>query len=287
MNTLLEFIKKYYYWLLFIILEVISFMLMFQSHNYQGSVWFTSANTISGKVNGWHADLVAFIHLKDVNKSLTSENVYLQKQVADLRQELDKVYSRPSANERVVMDSLRNYTLVPAKVVSNSLYKDNNFIVIDKGEADGIQTDMGVVGGGGIVGIVTTTGPHYSLIIPTINLNSNISCRVRHSNYFGYLQWGGGSINTAYLNDIPHYAHVKVGDYIETSGYSSVFPSGLFVGKVTKISNSPDGLSIQLKVNLGTDFSRLTDVCVVSCKNAPEINLLKSRFNKIGSQEQQ
>ena len=287
MNTLLEFIKKYYYWFLFIILEAINLVIMFQGNNYHGSVWFTSANTVAGKVNGCYADVIAFIHLKDVNKSLTSENIYLQKQVADLRQILDKRSSTPSANERIIQDSLEDYTLIPAKVVSNSLYKDNNYIIINKGENDGIKTDMGVVGGGGIVGIISLTGPHYSLILPTINSSSNISCRIRHSNYFGYLQWPGGGINTAYLNDIPHYAHVKTGDYIETSGYSSVFPAGLFVGKVTKISNSPDGLSLQLKVNLGTDFSRLTDVCVVSCKNTAEINTLRTRFKQMGSSEQQ
>ena len=80
MNTLLEFIKKYYYWFLFIILEAISLVIMFQGNNYHGSVWFTSANTVAGKVNGCYADVIAFIHLKDVNKSLTSENIYLQKQ---------------------------------------------------------------------------------------------------------------------------------------------------------------------------------------------------------------
>ncbi len=262
-------------------------IILFRGYNYQGSVWFTSANSVAGTVNSWYADAIAYINLKNINKSLTRENIYLQKQVADLRQALDKQTTQPSANERVVRDSLKDFSLIPANIVSNSLYKDNNYIIIDKGESDGISTDMGVVGGGGIVGIVFLTGPHYSLIMPTININSNISCRIRHSNYFGYLQWTGGGINTAYLNDIPHYAHVKVGDYVETSGYSSVFPPGIFVGRVTMIHNAPDGLSLQLKVNLGTDFSRLTDVCVISCKNRPEIDMISSQFKHFGIQEQQ
>ena len=282
MDTLLDFIKKYYYWLLFIILEVISMIILFQNNSYQGSVWFTSANTVAGTINGWYTEVISYIQLKDVNKQLTSENIYLQKQVADLRRALDETLTETTPNDKVIADSLKGFKLIPASVVSNSLYKENNYIIIDKGEVDGIKTDMGVVGGGGIIGIVYLTGPHYSLVMPTININSNISCRVRHSNYFGYLQWSGGSVNHAFLNDIPHYAHVKIGDYVETSGYSSVFPSGLFVGKVTKISNAPDGISLQLNVNLGTDFSRLKDVNVIYNTCKPETDTLRVRFNRAG-----
>ena len=282
MDTLLDFIKKYYYWLLFIILEVISMIILFQNNSYQGSVWFTSANTVAGTINGWYTEVISYIQLKDVNKQLTSENIYLQKQVADLRRALDETLTETTPNDKVIADSLKGFKLIPASVVSNSFYKENNYIIIDKGEVDGIKTDMGVVGGGGIVGIVYLTGPHYSLVMPTININSNISCRVRHSNYFGYLQWSGGSVNHAFLNDIPHYAHVKIGDYVETSGYSSVFPSGLFVGKVTKISNAPDGISLQLNVNLGTDFSRLKDVNVIYNTCKPETDTLRVRFNRAG-----
>lgn len=73
MDTLLDFIKKYYYWLLFIILEVISMIILFQNNSYQGSVWFTSANTVAGTINGWYTEVISYIQLKDVNKQLTSE----------------------------------------------------------------------------------------------------------------------------------------------------------------------------------------------------------------------
>lgn len=273
-HNLLEFIKKYYYWFLFVILEIISLILLFRFNSYQASAWYTSANTIAGRVNGWYSDMVAFIHLKDVNSTLNLQNIYLQKQVSDLRFALDNTNKKFSLNEQAVSDSLIGYRLIPAKVISNSLHKDENYIVINKGLKDGIRTDMGVVGGGGVVGIVFLTGNHCSLILPTINVKSNISCKVRHSNYFGYLQWTGGSTCSANLSDIPRYAHIKKGDYIETSGYSSVFPPGIFVGRVTQVKNAPDGLSLQLKVNLGTDFGNLCDVCVIYNKHKPEIDSL-------------
>ena len=62
---------------------------------------------------------------------------------------------------------------------------------------------------------------------------------------------------------------------VETSGFSAVFPAGLFVGRVKKIENSEDGLSYRLQVNLGTDFARLREVCVLTSPNRVEIDSLQ------------
>ena len=124
------------------------------------------------------------------------------------------------------------------------------------------------------------------MILPTINVKSNISCSIRHSNYFGSLQWDGGSSLYAYLNDVPRYAKIKVGDYVETSGYSTVFPSGIFVGRVVSVDNAPDGLSLQMKVNLSTDFGALSDVCVVVNDERAELESLQLHLMKSGENAQ-
>ena len=157
---------------------------------------------------------------------------------------------------------------------------------LNKGQDDGVHTEMGVIASGGVVGIVVYAGSHYSMILPTINVKSNISCRIRHSNYFGSLQWDGGSSLYAYLNDVPRYAKIKVGDYVETSGYSTVFPSGIFVGRVVSVDNAPDGLSLQMKVNLSTDFGALSDVCVVVNDERAELESLQLHLMKSGENAQ-
>ena len=275
MHNLLEFIKKYNYWFLFFVLEIISLVLLFRFNRYQGSVWFTSANEVAAKVNSYYTEMVAFIQLKQVNKELAIQNTRLQGQVTDLREALREATKVESKNDIQVKDSLKGYDLIPAKVVSNSILKNENYIIIDRGENDGVKPEMGVIGGGGVVGIIVYTNRNYSLVLPIINIKSNISCRIRHNRYFGYLQWTGGSTLFANLNDIPRYAKIKIGEYVETSGYSTVFPPGIFVGKVKSVSNAPDGLSLQLKVNLGTNFANLSDVCVVVNKNRPEIDSLR------------
>ena len=156
--------------------------------------------------------------------------------------------------------------------------RHNNYLTINKGELDGVKPEMGVVCGTGIVGIVYLTSPHYAIVMPLLNSKSNISCCLRGTDYFGYLRWDGRHPLYASLGDIPRHARLKEGMTVETSGFSAVFPAGLFVGKVTKVENSEDGLSYKLQVNLSTDFARLRDVCVLTTPNRVEIDSLQQKI---------
>lgn len=275
MHNLIEFIKKHFHWLVFLILESVSMVMLFRFNDYQASVWLTSANDLAARVNQKYSDIMAYINLGDVNKDLIMRNVMLQRQVSELRDALAYMGADSAIIDEKQRNALEGYDIIPATVTSNTITKANNYIVIDKGEADGVRSEMGVVGGGGIVGIVYLTGKHYSLVIPILNSKSSISCRIRGHNFFGYLSWNGGHPLVAYLNDVPRYARFKVGDYVETSGYSSVFPPGLFVGKILSIEDSRDGMSFSVKVNLATEFAKLRDVCVVSNRDKAEIDTLR------------
>lgn len=276
MYYLPEFIRKYHHVLLFLVLEAVSFVLLFRFNSYQGSVWFTSANTVVAEVNRCYADALSYVGLKDVNRRLTDENLALQLENEQLREALRTVGRDSTYTERRIHEQLAGYRLIPATVVSASGEQNNHYLVIDGGTNQGVQPEMGVVGGGGVVGIVYLAGPNYSLVIPITNKKSSISCRIRGQNYFGYLQWDGTNRLHAYVDDIPRYAHVSKDAVVETSGYSSVFPPGIFVGRITDIRNSADGQSYKLDVLLGTDFSRLRDVNVIATPYKAEIDTLRA-----------
>ena len=130
---------------------------------------------------------------------------------------------------------------------------------------------MGVACGNGLVGVVYLVSEHYAVVIPVLNETmSRISCSIRNSNYFGYLRWSGGDPAIAFLDDVPRHARFKRGEWVVTSGYSSIFPSGVLVGQIEKVFNSADGLSYKLQLRLSTDFSCLRDVCVISDKRIGE-----------------
>lgn len=263
MHNLAEFLQRYYHWFLFIVLEVVSLVLLFQFNGYQGSVWFTSANYLSGKVYEGYAAVNQFFSLTQVNDELTQRNVYLEKQVQQLKTQLEHATGDSISTDYALKSIIAGNHVIPAHVVSNSISRQDNFITLDRGIADGVRPDMGVVCGTGVVGIVYQASMKYSIVIPVLSTHSNISCKIDGRGYFGYLHWEGGSSRFAYVDDIPRHAHFRLYDKIVTSGYSSVFPEGILIGKILHVYNSPDGLSYRLMVELSTDFGNLRNVCIL------------------------
>ena len=287
MRNLLEFLARYNHWLLFVLLEVIGVVLLFQYNSYQGSVWFSSANAVTGKVYEWDSAVESYFSLSGVNSQLTQRNAFLEQQVRMLDDSIARLTrSQETAVTRLSsMVPFQGCRLIPAKVVANMVNRYDNLITIDKGSADGVKRDMGVVCGMGVVGIVYLVSEHYSIVIPALNSHSNISCTIQRRGYFGYLRWRGGSSQLAYLEDVPRHAHFKLGDNVVTSGYSSVFPPGVMVGKVLHVFNSADGLSYRVQVKLSTDFARLRDVCLVDDSALQErIDLMRAAQDSIKPQ---
>ena len=270
MRNLLNFFLKYNYWFLFILLEVISFALLFRFNNYQGSAFFTSSNQVAGMAYEAANNVTGYFHLKSINDDLVQENMELELQMEHLRKALMELTSDSTGLERMKSDALKGYDIYRANVINNTLTHVDNYITIDKGENDGIRSEMGVINGSGVVGIVYHTSANYSLVIPVLNSKSSISCKIKRSDYFGFLKWDGGSSMYATVKDMPRHSLFSLGDTIVTSGHSAVFPGGIPIGTVEDISDSHDGLSYLLKVKLFTDFGRLNDVRVIAQKGQGE-----------------
>ena len=278
MHNLLEFLERHHHWFLFVILEAISLTLLFSYNGYQGSVWFSSANAMAGKVYAWSSAVESYFSLTKVNEDLTLRNYYLERQVTQLRRLYAEATEEEDQQERKGLDSLSRYQLIPAKVVSNELDKNDNLMTIDKGKADGVEVGMGVACGRGVVGVTYLVSDHYTIVIPVLNSHSSrISCAIRGYGYFGVLRWYGEDAAYAYVEDIPRHARFKRGDWVETNGYSSIFPPGVLVGQIVEVYNSRDGLSYKLKVRLTTDFGNLRDVVVISDRSiATRMRLMQS-----------
>ena len=287
MHNLTEFLAKHNHWFVFLVLEVVSMVLLFRYNSYQGSVWFSSANAVTGKVYEWDSAVESYFSLSGINSQLTQRNAFLEQQIRMLDDSIARLTrSQDTAVTRLSsMVPFQGCRLIPAKVVANMVNRYDNLITIDKGSADGVKRDMGVVCGMGVVGIVYLVSEHYSIVIPALNSHSNISCTIQRRGYFGYLRWRGGSSQLAYLEDVPRHAHFKLGDNVVTSGYSSVFPPGVMVGKVLHVFNSADGLSYRVQVKLSTDFARLRDVCLVDDSALQErIDLMRAAQDSIKPQ---
>lgn len=261
MRNLIDFIVSHYHWFVFLLLEVASVVLLFRYNSYQGAAWVSTANSVAGFVYECEANVRSFFSLTRLNEELSQRNIYLEHQVRSLTEALEEGGTDSATIAKQFKP--QPYRLVPAKVVANSVHKKDNLITINKGTADGVKADMGVVSGNGVVGIVLIAGEHYSVVIPALSSRSSISCKIEGRNYFGHLHWKGGKSNVAYVDDIPRHARFKLYERVVTSGYSSVFPEGVAVGKIIHVYNSSDGVSYRLQVHLYTDFANLRDVYVV------------------------
>ena len=286
MRNLLEFLAKYNHWFFFIFLEIVSFVLLFQYNSYQGSVWFSSANAFAGKVYSWDSKVESFFALTKVNEELNQRNIELEQQVRMLSDSIAGLKGDSTATRGGELAKLQGFRLIPAKVVHNTLDRAEKFITIDKGYADGVRKDMGVACGKGVVGIVYMVGKHYSVVIPELNTQSSISCMILNRGYFGYLRWYGGDPSWELLEDVPRHAHFRLYENVVTSGYSSVFPPGIMVGKILHVYNSPDGLAYRLMIKLSTDFGNLRDVCVIDNSAISEsIDVLRASQDSLKLQQ--
>ena len=277
LNNLFDFILRYISWFVFIICEIISLVLLFTYNNYQGSIWMSSANAVTGKVYEVNAGVEQYFSLTDINEQLSKRNLYLEQRVQDLSSQIAAKTGDSALMKLENYQLMKKFNLIPAKVVSNSIDKRDNLITIDKGEVDGVRKDMGVACGYGVVGIVFMTGRHYSVVMPILNSNSNISCTINKRGYFGYLHWTGGNSRVAFMDEVPRHAHFNLYDKVVTSGYSSVFPPGIEIGKIIHVYNSSDGLSYRCMVELSTNFAKLRDVSVIDDAQMKErIDILRA-----------
>ncbi len=286
MHDFIERITAYIHWALFLLLETLSGFLLFQYNHYQSSVWFTQANAVAALVHEWEEVALAYLRLPEENAALVRRNIVLQQQNDVLRHELKTLSNSPLKGEK--KDSLLSregwggsfnlqFSMIEARIIDNSVRKRDNMLVINVGSDDGVEPEMGVVSGTGVVGIVSAVTSHYALVMSVLNSHSSISCRLRGTEYFGYLKWKGGSPLRACMDDVPRHAHIKKGDIVETSGFSAVFPAGIFLGRVAEIKNSSDGLAYELEILLSTDLANLRNVGVINNQNKAELDSLQSQ----------
>jgi rod shape-determining protein MreC len=265
MQKLFEFLIGKRHWLVFILCEIISLVLVYRHNAYQRNVFLGSANMVAGYVSSVSGSVMSYIGLRKENRALFERNSLLELEVLELQQQLTAIRSGISSYEHMMVDSTdRHYRYVAAEVVNNSVTQLFNYITINRGRRDGVEPDMGVVSMYGIVGIVSTVNDRFSVVIPLLNPKLKISCKLHRGNYYGSLSWDGRDTRYASLGELPNHAEFQEGDTVVTSGYSAVFPPGVIVGTVATPDDNTQNYSFySLKVKLATDFRELKMVRVI------------------------
>lgn len=277
MRHLIQFLIRNNHWFFFLLLELVAFLLIVRFNRYHEGLFFTSANQVTGKLYEVSSEVTGYLHLQEENKILLEQNALLFAKLGALSSTTVDSTWFVSITDRFPITE--QDTIISAKVINNNISQSQNFLTINRGRVDGIKDEMAVMGPGGVVGVVYKTGEHFSIVLPILNIKSNISCKVQRTDYFGILRWDGKNSRTATLYDLPLHTQVQLGDTIVTSGYSSIFPESCMIGTVAKIDRSVDGLSILLTVKLSCNFAILNHVIVLDRFDNKEIKALESSID--------
>lgn len=276
MRNLIDFFIRNSSWFIFIFYMILSSILLFNNNPYQQSVYLTSANKISSSVYSCINGITSYFYLRDINEDLQRQNATLEMEVLALRNQVNE-YKLQIGDTTTISLNDKPFDFIVGRVISNSISLQQNYITINKGFKDGIDSELGVVDQNGVVGIVNVVGENSSRIISLLNPNLRLSCKVKGSDFFGSLVWDGKSPYYANLEEMPRHVKFGKGDTIVTSGYSAVFPEGITVGTIEEQLSSGADNFFSLKIKLATDFTQLSNVRVLKNNMKNELNMLKTK----------
>lgn len=281
MRNLIIFLRRYFNFFLFLLLEVICIIFVFRTNNHQRAVYLNSANSVSGKLYTKYNNVQYYFHLKATNDSLVAENQRLHNELgtsfdardssALIKFDTLRKFTNDSAR-RLISTQVRKFLYRGAKVINNSVNQEINTITLRRGSKDGIRPNMGVIGPNGVVGVVRSVSDNYAVVISLLyksrgsgnTSNFSISARLRNSGETGTVSWDGRDASYVMMKDVPRSARLHKGDTIVTSGFSAVFPEDLPVGYVdTFVLADQSSTSYNIRVKLATNFYNLQYVYVI------------------------
>jgi len=271
MQLLLQFLFKYRVFILFVIIEGICFSIIVSNNNYQGAKYLGASNRIAGSLISTRNSISDYFNLNHKNRLLAEENIRLRQRVLEL-------------SDSIVMADAVKDTIsgtIKAKIIDNSLYFRNNYLMINRGSNDGVKIGMGVIGQQGIVGQVQQVSRHYATVISLLHSKTLISSKHLVSGSLCSVVWEGHDPLVANVKFLPRHINVVPGDTILTSGYNSVYPEGNMIGVISEVGIGPDETFYTVKLELSTNFSNLSFVYLLDLKDKEEIDSLRTKSMNI------
>lgn len=284
MNNLTEFFKKNFHYFLLAVLLVVCCVSIRKSMAYSQYKLDMACQSIIGPVQQRWAETLHRFGLGKENEELARQNIALLREHDNMFMEKsDTVLTMRSKTDSLHPVSVRLYDYTFAHVIYNSVDQAANCIILDKGAKDGIEKEMAVTSPEGVVGVVQEVSNNFAYVLPVLNRNSRINAIVSPLNQVGTIVWEGADPETALLENIPQHLEINIGDSVLTSGYSRIFPRGLFIGSVKEVSSGKNASFLTIKVKLGADFSRLNTVYLIRNLYKSEIDSLKAKQDSVNA----
>ena len=263
MRNLFRLIVKNYFVLLFLLLEAISLVLIFQFNPFQKSFIISASRNVNANLNYKLAGVKDYLFLNEENERLNNENAKLRNQLGDLNKIVYLSVPDSLGSDTIEISPIDRFFYKPAEIVSGTVNKQYNYLTINKGNNQNLKRDMAVISGEGVVGMILSASSNFAIVQPLINRNSRAGARLRGNDYFGILDWDGSSPKYAQLREIPVHVELQLGDTVETSGFSSVYPKGLPIGIISDFQKGR-GNFYDIEIQLFVNFNTINHVLVIN-----------------------
>jgi rod shape-determining protein MreC len=166
--------------------------------------------------------------------------------------------------------------IMPARVINNSLLFTDNYILIDKGHADGLRPGMGVLTPDGIVGRVKACSEHFATVYSFLHSDASASVMLAKNKAMATAKWMDSNYREATLLYLANHIEVKTGDTVVTTGFNSVYPRGLMVGTVSHVKREESEFFQDVRIRLSVDFSRIEYVYVYDDRRSRELEAIQA-----------
>lgn len=270
MRNLIQFLVNFSSFFIFLGLELLCLLLVIRTHTYHKTTAINASNAVTGNVFETYSNWTGYLSLQEVNDSLMLENARLLKQL-ELSQRDTRVVQEVGCDNM----NVPAFTYIEAKVISNSTRKTSNYMVINRGYEQGIEPNMGVINGSGVVGTIKEVSANFATVMSVLNKDTKIGVRITGEDYTGSLEWPFEDPETAVVYGIPKHVKIRPGDTLVTSGYSHLFPAGIAAGTIIDATLPPGSNFYEINVKLAVNFETTRYVYVVNNLFSEELEKLE------------
>ena len=280
MYKLIEFIRRIYVVLLFILIETIALNYYARSSFYTQAKILAHANSVTGALQQSIFSLRHYFTLRSENEMLAQRVAELENTLTIYREQERQMQTDTltmAAMDSTMLASLSQYRYTTARVISNTINSSHNFITLNRGRQHGVLVDMAVVTpDGAMVGYVLECSERYSIVMPMLNTEFRTSGKISGDEHFGSISWNGTSPHRVQMSELSKYSEFEIGDEVIASGLSQYFPEGVRIGYVESLKENENHTSYDVEIRLAADMTRLSNVILIENTNYTEIYELEN-----------
>lgn len=265
MRNVFLFIRRYFTFLSFVLLQVLALSMLFRYNKTHRAVFLGKANELTGYFNSQYDNVDDYFHLKE-------ENLRVHRMNDSLLNLLPRNFITVDTGSHVITDTVqfdttymvRRYLAKEAKVISNSINSQKNYFQLSRGTKQGIKDNMAVINSDGcVVGQIVGVSENFSQVMSLLHVHSTVSAMMKKSRNNGRIEWDGQSSVYLTLRNIPKSDSVLVGDTVLTGINSYNYPPGWMIGTVSEVVEDKSTNFYVLRVRPFANFQNLQQVFVV------------------------